>query len=147
MSSCVLFTIGYECRRIDEFVSYLKSFNISRLIDVREIPISRKPGFSKKTLQQKLEDEDIIYIHMKALGSPSPIRKKLKADLDYDHFFKAYGNYLAHQMEAIKEVHNFIFDGRSCIMCFEHSPEKCHRSAVANKVKEYNGNGLKIIHI
>lgn len=42
-----LLTIGYEGRKIDEFIERLKEFNISRLIDVREIPFSRKPGFSK----------------------------------------------------------------------------------------------------
>ena len=84
-----LLTIGYEGRAIDEFIARLKQFNISRLIDVREIPLSRKPGFSKTSLRERLEDEKIEYVHIKALGSPSPIRNKLKTDWDYDYFFKA----------------------------------------------------------
>jgi uncharacterized protein (DUF488 family) len=142
-----LLTIGYEGRAIDEFVDRLKQFNITRLIDVREIPLSRKPGFSKTSLRERLEDENIEYVHVKALGSPSHIRNKLKTDSDYDYFFKAYGKYLSQNMEVIKEVYQFISDGINCIMCFERSPEKCHRTAVADKIKKYDGNGLKIKHI
>ncbi|OQA46431.1 MAG: hypothetical protein BWY46_02011 [Firmicutes bacterium ADurb.Bin300] len=147
MRAYELLTIGYEGRAIDEFVDRLKQFNISRLIDVREIPLSRKPGFSKTSLRERLEDEHIEYVHVKALGSPSDIRNKLKTDWDYDYFFKAYGKYLSQNMQVVKEVYQFISDGVNCIMCFERFPEKCHRTAVADKIKEYDGNGLKIKHI
>ncbi len=43
MKTYELLTIGYEGRGIDEFVERLKQFNISRLIDVREIPPFLKP--------------------------------------------------------------------------------------------------------
>ena len=42
-----MFTIGYEGRDVDEFVSCLMQYKVTRLIDVREIPLSRKKGFSK----------------------------------------------------------------------------------------------------
>lgn len=147
MGTYEVLTIGYEGCDIDEFVDRLKRFNVSRLIDVREIPLSRKPGFSKTPLSERLGDENIEYVHIKALGSPSFIRNKLKADSDYDYFFKAYSKYLSQNMEVVKEVYQFISDGVNCIMCFERFPEKCHRNAVANKIKEYDGNGLKIRHI
>ena len=147
MENYEVLTIGYEGRAIDEFVDRLKQFNISRLIDVREIPLSRKPGFSKTSLRERLEDENIEYVHVKALGSPSAIRNKLKTDWDYDYFFKAYSKYLSQNMEVVKEVYQFISDGVNCIMCFERFPEKCHRTAVADKIKEFDGNGLKITHI
>ena len=142
-----MLTIGYEGRAIDEFITRLKQFNISRLIDVREIPLSRKPGFSKTSLRERLKNENIEYVHIKALGSPSPIRNKLKTDWDYDYFFKAYAKYLSQNMQVIREVYQFISDGINCLMCFERFPEKCHRTAVADRIKEYDGNGLKIKHI
>src|SRR3989338_981177 len=140
MENYEVLTIGYEGRAIDEFVDRLKQFNISRLIDVREIPLSRKPGFSKTSLRERLEDENIEYVHVKALGSPSAIRNKLKTDWDYDYFFKAYCKYLFQNMEVVKEVYQFISDGVNCILCFERFPEKCHRTAVADKIKEFDGN-------
>lgn len=147
MRAYELLTIGYEGLAINEFIARLKRNNISRLIDVREIPLSRKPGFSKSALREKLENEDIEYVHVKALGSPSFIRNKLKADSDYDYFFKAYNKYLSQNMEVIKEVYDFMSDGINCLMCFERFSDQCHRSAVANKIKEYDGNGLKIKNI
>lgn len=39
MQSYELLTIGYEGREINEFVTRLKLFNVSRLIDVRETPL------------------------------------------------------------------------------------------------------------
>lgn len=147
MKTYEILTIGYEGRKIDDFVDCLKLSDISRLIDVREIPLSRKKGFSKTALRERLEKENIEYVHLKALGSPSLIRNKLKSDWDYNYFFKAYLEYLSQNMGVVKEVYEFLSDGINCFMCFERSPEKCHRSAVANKIKEYDGNGLQIKHI
>jgi uncharacterized protein (DUF488 family) len=142
-----LLTVGYEGLGIDEFVGRLKQFNISRLIDVREIPLSRKPGFSKTSLRERLKNENIEYVHIKALGSPSPIRNKLKTDLDYEYFFKAYGMHLSKNIESIMEVYKLIHEGINCLMCFERFPDKCHRSAIANIINEYDGNRLEIKHI
>jgi len=147
MNKHELLTIGYEGLGIDEFIARLKAFNISRLIDVREIPLSRKKGFSKSVLKKRLENEEIKYVHLKALGSPAPIRNKLKVDHDYDYFFKAYLKYLSQNMEIIKEVFEYLDDGINCFMCFERFSWECHRSVIADKIKEYDGNGLKIKHI
>ena len=147
MEKYEVLTIGYEGRDIDEFVSHLKNYNVTRLIDVREIPLSRKRGFSKSALRERLELEDIEYVHLRSLGSPSEIRHKLKIDWDYDYFFKAYSEYLSQNQNAIAEAYRYITDGVNCIMCFERFPEKCHRSIVASKIKEFDGNGLEITHI
>ena len=143
----VLYTIGYEGRGIEEFVDRLKEFGVTRLIDVREIPLSRKKGFSKTALGQRLNEENIGYVHYKALGSPSEIRHKLRADWDYDYFFKAFSDYLAGKMDVIEEVYNHLSDGINCLMCFEYNHEQCHRSCVATKIKEFNGSLVSIEHI
>jgi len=147
MKNYEVLTIGYEGKKIDEFVSRLKNYNITRLIDVRKIPLSRKKGFSKTALKERLESENIEYVHLQSLGSPSKLRHKLKTDWDYKYFFKAYLKYLSQNQNAIVEVHRYIANGVNCIMCFERFPEKCHRSAIVNRIKEYDRNGLKIIHI
>jgi len=147
MQTYEVFTIGYEGRDVEEFILQLKRFNITRLIDVREIPLSRKKGFSKSALKERLASENIEYLHFKSLGSPSNIRNKLKADGDYDYFFKEFSKYLSKNMETIIEVHNYISGSTNCLMCYERLPNKCHRSIVVNKIKEYDGNGLKIKHI
>lgn len=147
MKNYEIYTIGYEGRDIDEFINRLKNFKITRLIDVRQIPLSRKKGFSKSILSERLESENIEYLHFKSLGSPYDIRDKLKTDGNYISFFKSYSKYLAKNMDAVAEIHGYITNGVNCLMCFERLPTKCHRLAVVNKIKEYDGNGLKITHI
>src|SRR3990167_4945955 len=125
MENHKVLTIGYEGRDIEDFISCLKNFNVTRLIDVREIPLSRKRGFSKSALKERLKLEDIEYVHLRSLGSPSEIRHKLKVDWDYNYFFKAYSEYLSQNQDAIAEVYHYVTDGVNCIMCFERSPGRC----------------------
>ena len=75
-----LYTIGYEGINIDDFIKQLKTSGVSKLIDVRDIPFSRKKGFSKEVLKETLEDNNIKYFHFKPLGSPASLRSKLKED-------------------------------------------------------------------
>ena len=50
----MLYTIGYQSKSIDDFISRLRNHDISTLIDVREVPISRKKGFSKTVFSEYL---------------------------------------------------------------------------------------------
>jgi len=63
------------------------------------------------------------------------------------HSATIYVDYLSQNQDAIGEAYRYITDGVNCIMCFERVPEKCHRSTVASKIKEFDGNGLEITHI
>src|SRR5262245_36925707 len=60
-----LFTIGYEARTIEQFVVELRRKRISRVIDVRELPLSRRRGFSKTPLSSTLADAGIDYVHLR----------------------------------------------------------------------------------
>ena len=143
-----LFTVGYEGREIDEFVRLLKKHRITRLIDIRDIPISRKKGFSKNLLHERLAEEHIDYVHIKALGSPPELREKVRAGKDYDAFFKEFTAHISkHMMEGVKEAGQYMADGVNCLMCFERSQEQCHRSVVAAKIKSISRAGLTIIHL
>lgn len=142
-----LFTIGYQERTLDDFVYKLKTFNISILIDVREIPVSRKKGFSKTHLSQYLEDNDIQYIHFRNLGSPKVMRDKLRSDGDYDYFFREYHKYIKSQARIIEELYEIVSDNNCCLMCYERFPDKCHRSIVAEEVMKIDDNGLMVKHI
>jgi uncharacterized protein (DUF488 family) len=142
-----LFTVGYEGIDIDSFVEHIRSRGIDCLIDVREIPLSRKKGFSKTALSTRLEQENIHYVHLKELGSPKPVRNKLKQDGDYVHFFKTMKNYLTDKKDAIEKAYQYVVGKTCCLMCFEHLASQCHRNVVAAKIKERDGNGLLINNI
>lgn len=142
-----LYTIGYEGRTLNEFVGQLKEFDISILVDVRENPFSRKKGFSKTPLSQYLKEYDIEYLHLKTLGSPKPLRQKLRLDGNYDYFFEEYSKYIKSQMRIIEELYRIILTKICCIMCYEREPQDCHRFIVAQEIKRWDGNGLTIKHI
>ncbi len=142
-----LFTIGYEGHDLDSFITLLKNNFINLLIDVRRTPISRKRGFSKSSLSEKLKSENINYIHFRELGSPKSMRERLKLTGDYSSFFEKMEEYLQTQSEAIELAYNYAITNRSCLMCFEHLARSCHRKIVADRIKQRDGNGLKINHI
>jgi uncharacterized protein (DUF488 family) len=59
-----LATIGYEDSRLADFLGTLQSANITRLIDVRQLAISRRPGFAKSALTAALTSVGIEYVHL-----------------------------------------------------------------------------------
>jgi hypothetical protein len=70
-----LFTIGYGRHRTPEsFVETLTAAGVERLVDVRELPLSRRRYFSKTALSALLAEAGIEYVHMCALDNPKPYR-------------------------------------------------------------------------
>lgn len=142
-----LFTLGYEGIKLQEFISYLKEKRIKILIDVRKNPWSRKKGFSKSQLEKNLSQYSIKYIHMKRLGSPSVIRKKVKEDSDYNYFFSEYRKYIKTQSDELQTLLKTIEKSICCLMCYEKDVEFCHRKVIASEVKKIDNNGLEVVHI
>src|SRR5688500_8211615 len=81
-----IFTIGYEGTTQPELIAALQASGVERLIDVRAVPLSRKPGFSKNILANGLAEAGIEYVHLKALGTPpegrEAARKNRHAELE-----------------------------------------------------------------
>jgi hypothetical protein len=74
-----IFTIGYEGTTVPEFIAALKGAGVERVIDVRALPLSRRPGFSKSALTAALQESGIEYLHLKALGTPAEGRAAARA--------------------------------------------------------------------
>src|SRR6476659_1916370 len=74
-----IFTIGYEGTTVAEFINALRKAVVRRLIDVRALPLSRRPGFSKTALRGAVEEAGIEYVHLKALGTPADGRAAARA--------------------------------------------------------------------
>ena len=73
-----LYTIGYEGRALDELIAILASHRIERVIDVRDLPLSRRRGFSKTPLGTALRGAGIDYVHVREAGNPyRPLKDKL----------------------------------------------------------------------
>ena len=145
--SKALYRIGYEGTNISDFIDNLHANDIKCIIDVRALPLSRKPGFSKTQLSLKLKSANIQYIHLGKLGTPKKIREELKLSHNYFSFFKKMSNYLSDKQDTINIAHDHTMNSTCCLMCFEKQVEQCHRKLIAEKIKATNGNGLLIKHI
>jgi hypothetical protein len=60
-----IWTIGYERASSDALQSALKAAGVQVLMDVRDLPLSRRAGFSKSTLRASLEAAGIEYVHLR----------------------------------------------------------------------------------
>jgi uncharacterized protein (DUF488 family) len=128
-------TIGYEGTTIEKFVGALKHALVDVLIDVRDVPLSRKKGFSKSGLAQILADADIEYVHLKGLGDPKEGREAARAG-KYDLFQKIFDRHMKTKT-AVRDLGvaaNIVKTRRACLMCFECNHDKCHRSIVAERL-------------
>ncbi len=134
-----IYTIGYQERTIDEFINILIRHNINTIIDVRANPLSRKKGFSKKSLIEYLEKNEIEYIPYASLGTPKKLRDELKQNKDYPVFFDKYDKWLTQQENIFRTLQYKIIDNlnkKFCIMCFEKNPSECHRSIIAYNLQK-----------
>lgn len=134
-----LFTIGYEGKSIDAYLSTLVQNNIKLLCDVRKNPISMKYGFSKNQLKQYCAKLNIVYEHIPELGITSQNRQNLKEKQDYQNLFKVYQVELPTNQTGIEKV-LYLLDRhkRIALTCFEKAHQDCHRHCVSNYLQEKN---------
>jgi len=130
-----IFTIGYEGATKGEFLAALQRAGVERVIDVRALPLSRRPGFSKSPLRAALEEAGIDYVHLKALGTPADGRAAARAGRHAD-LERIYASQLE-LPEAIAQGAQMLELARerpSALLCFEREPGECHRRLLLEAV-------------
>jgi uncharacterized protein (DUF488 family) len=130
-----IFTIAYEGATGGEFLAALKSAGVERVIDVRALPLSRRPGFSKSPLRAALEEAGIEYIHLKALGTPSEGRSAARAGRHAD-MARIYAGQLE-LPEAIAQSAQLlalVAEKPTALLCMEREPAHCHRTLLLDAV-------------
>jgi uncharacterized protein (DUF488 family) len=140
-------TIGYEGLTVDSFFHALRANSVQVLIDVRELPLSRKPGFSKSALAHSAASHGIEYIHLGKLGCPRTIRHDYKADKDWGRYVRRFIAYLDTQMLAITQLAARVKQERCCLVCYEADYNFCHRTLVAERVAQLLDGGMHITHL
>jgi uncharacterized protein (DUF488 family) len=124
-----MFTIGYEAATVSEFLAALRQAGVERVIDVRAVPNSRRPGFSKTPLRNALAEEGIEYVHLRALGTPADGRAAARAGR-HDDLVRIYAGQLE-LPEAIAEgaqMLDLAAEKPSALLCYERDPAGCHRT-------------------
>jgi uncharacterized protein (DUF488 family) len=135
MSRLRIFTIGYEGTTVAEFIAALKRAGVERVIDVRALPLSRRPGFSKTALGAALGEAGIEYVHLKALGTPAEGRAAARAGRHAD-LERVYAGQLE-LPEAIGQSAQMLALARerpSALLCMEREPARCHRTLLLEAV-------------
>lgn len=140
-----LFTIGYERLSLPQLVEALKAAKVKALIDVRELPNSRRAGFSKKMLSATLGGAGISYSHFKALGTPKAGRVANHAGR-MDEFWEIVDGALSRPEAGLAlEAAAEIAGGKAaCLLCLEHDHKTCHRLRVAEMLA---ARGFKVKHL
>lgn len=144
--SAPLYTFGYEGLDIDAFISRLQVVGVKTIVDVRELPLSRKKGFSKTALAESLKRHGIAYFHAPALGCPKQIRNRYRMDGDWQTYARDFQRYLATQDNMVSQLAGMARSSIVCLICFEADFNFCHRSYVARAAMRL-GSGLSVSHL
>jgi uncharacterized protein (DUF488 family) len=139
-----IFTIGYESTTVGEFVAALQQAGVERVIDVRAVPNSRRPGFSKTPLRSALAESGIDYVHLRALGTPADGRAAARAGR-HEELERIYAGQLE-LPEAIAEgarMLDLAQEKPSALLCYERDPAGCHRSLLLSAVAP----GAEVVHL
>ena len=142
-----LLTIGYEGCTIAEVLAELCAASVGLLIDVRAVPQSRKPGFSKRQLAAGLDEQGIAYVHLQGLGTPKPGRDAVRAGHPerMEPIFRAHMTSDRAQAD-LANARQLVLGARACLLCFEQDPMTCHRRFVAEMVAAESGQPIVHLH-
>ena len=130
-----IFTIGYEGVTQPEFIAALQQAGVKRVIDVRAVPNSRRPGFSKTPLRGALAEAGIDYVHLRALGTPADGRAAARAGRHAD-LERIYAGQLElpEAMAEGAQMLELAAEMPSALLCYEREPAECHRTLLLDAV-------------
>ncbi|WP_404370224.1 DUF488 family protein [Sphingomonas sp. MMS24-J45] len=139
-----IYTIGYEAATMADFLAALTAAGVQRVIDVRALPLSRRPGFSKTTLAASLAEAGIGYVHLKALGTPKRGRDAAKKG-DVATLEAVYADQLElpeAQVQAAQML-ALAVEMPSALLCYERDPRHCHRTLLLAA----EGQGAEVVDL
>ena len=142
-----VFTIGFTKKSAEKFFGLLRSSGTKRVVDVRLNNVSQLAGFAKR--------DDLKYFLNKVCGIdyvPLPDlapTKEMLSDYRKDH--KDWHKYKNEFLSLMKDrqIENKISKddiSEGCLLCSENEPHHCHRTLVAEYLKEHWGD-LDIKHL
>ena len=139
-----IYTIGYEATTMADFFAALTRAGVKRVIDVRALPLSRRPGFSKSILAATLREAGIDYVHLKALGTPKRGRDAAKKG-DVVTLRAVYDDQLAlpEAQAAAAQMRALAAELPSALLCYERDPCHCHRTLLL----QAEGEGAEVVDL
>lgn len=139
-----IYTIGYSCFKIDEFIKVLKRYKINCVIDVRSDPNSKfYTDYNKSALMNVLEKNNIYYRNYAKEFGARQENPKYYTDgcLDFRKFTKSEAFQLGMNKLVKSMEKNYTF----VLMCAEKDPATCHRNIMI--AKEFHKLGYTVNNI
>lgn len=130
-----IFTIGYEGATQGQLIETLRTAGVQVLADVRAVPLSRRPGFSKNILAAGLGEAGIDYVGFKTLGTP-PAGREAARKGQHARLAEIYAGQLD-LPEAIVQAAQLIELAAArptALLCFERDPAGCHRTLLLDAI-------------
>lgn len=129
--SGTVYSIGYERLSLPALIAALHAAGVRHVADVRQLPLSRRAGFSKRMLGASLEAGGIGYTHFRALGTPKEGRIANRAGR-MDAFWAIVDGALADPkaVAAQAELESLAAAQPTAVLCFCADESHCHRARV-----------------
>lgn len=143
-----VYTLGHSTRSFDELVQMLRNNGVTRLVDVRRFPHSRRfPQFDEAAIAGALPP-DIGYQRIPELGgrrhTPQGVASpngawRVKA-------FRDYADHMATEEfhEGLDELLRLAEHETAAVMCSEALPWRCHRRLITDALIVA---GVQVAHI
>jgi uncharacterized protein (DUF488 family) len=124
-----IFTIGYEQATQAALVLALHDAGVEVLADIRYLPLSRRPGFSKSSLKAAVEQAGVGYRHFKQLGTPADGRAAARRG-DHAELARVYAGQLElpEALAQMAELRDLAEHKRVALLCYERKAAECHRA-------------------
>jgi len=142
-----LYTIGFTKTTAESFFSRLSKAGVRKVVDVRLNNVSQLAGFAKKNDLRYFLGKicGIGYDHMPELAPTQDILdayKKHRGDWGTyeDRFLE-----LMSRRRIEETVSRSAVDG-ACLLCSEDKPHHCHRSLVAEYLKQ-KWSDVEVVHL
>ena len=140
-------TIGYQERTHEQLVALLRDNGVTAVLDVRQSPRSRRPGFSSARLAEAFAGAGIGYQHLPFVGNPKEFRTSGVAHAEIIRSYARWIDEHPELVEAVDRVIKPLQDGGQvvCLLCYERHPGDCHRSILAERWRRLTGGDVEHI--
>ena len=144
----VLFTIGHGTRSLIELAGLLDQSGVSRLVDVRRHPGSRRnPHLSRSVMAEELPGQGVAY---EWWGEELGGRRATKSDSRHpawrNESFRAYADHM--DSPGFRQAFDRLLDGAAAqptaVMCAETLWWRCHRRLLADAAVL---KGWQVVHL
>lgn len=135
MTTRKIWTIGYEQATVPAVMKALREAGVEVLADVRALPLSRRPGFSKSALAANARDAGIEYVHFKALGTPAEGRAAARRN-DHATLERIYEGQLElpEAIVAGARLADMASERKVALLCYEREAHGCHRTLLRQAI-------------